>query len=203
MKELLNKPWELSIVLVIAGLVFYAQLTYLVSLYKRKVKPSYLSWLGWGILMGISLMAQLVSDGWTFKLISLSISTLGCFVIGLSARFVFGHYTSKPEDLKFIYAGLACILLYALMRDEWITTIIAITADAILAIPTIKNAFHRPNEEKTTAWIFAFSSWVLTFILVLNQFNWLHMLWPIYLIAFNISMVYLTYIRPKAKRLNT
>ena len=202
MKEILNQQWSFLTAIIISVLILFAQITYWISLYNRKVKPSYLSWVGWAIFMGISFIGQLLSKGWTIKMIALLISTIGCFIIGLSARFVFKYFSYKKEDMKFLYLGLVCILIYLLFKDVWLTTIIAIIADLLLAFPTIKSAYKKPMDEKSSAWILAFVSWGLTLILVLNNFFWLHMLWPLYLITFNGLMIILTYIRPQLQKTN-
>lgn len=195
-ESLFYQYWKLALAFLIGAILFYSQLSYWLSLYRKEVKPTYLSWLGWGILMGISLLAQVVAKGWTTKITGLLVSTIGCFIIGVSARFIFRHYKSDKKDWNYLYFGVLCMAVYFLSKDEWVTSAVAIVADAILAIPTVKNAVKQPEDEKTKAWILALTAWLLTLILVFYHFNWLHMLWPLYLIVFNSTMTTLTYIRP-------
>ena len=179
-----------------AIIIIYAQITYLYAIYKNKIRPSYLSWLGWAILTGVSFVSQVISEGWSLKLIGLLISTIGCFLIALCAKVVFKHYSMKREDLKFLYLGLICIVVYVISKNPWLATVSAIIADLILAIPTFKNAYINPMEEQSIAWPLSLLSWTLTMTLVFMNFSWIHFLWPLYLILFCGVMTYLTYLRP-------
>lgn len=202
MNDFFEQYWELLIAIIISALILYAQITYWILLYRKKVKPAYLSWFGWAILMGISFAGQFLAQGWSIKIIALLLSTTGCIIIGISARFIFKQYSYEKKGMKFLYIGLACGLVYLLVKDEWLTTIIAILADLIVAIPTFKNASRNPMDEKSGTWIFTLPAWGLTLVLVLNNFMWLHMLWPLYLIAFNGLMIFLVYIKPQLQNTN-
>jgi len=196
-ESLFSQYWQIALACIIGAILFYSQLSYWLSLYRKEVKPTYLSWLGWGILMGISLVAQVIARGWTTKITGLLVSTIGCFIIGLSARCIFRHYKSEKKDWNYLYFGVLCMAVYFFSKNEWVTSVVAIVADAILAIPTVRNAIKNPGEERSRAWILALSAWLLTLILVFYRFSWLHLLWPLYLIVFNGTMTSLTYIRPR------
>jgi hypothetical protein len=192
-------------------LVIYAQGSYIYSIYKAKksaskgedeIKPAFLSWIGWSILMGISFMSQYISEGWSLKLITLLISALGSFLIGFSARFIFKKYAYKKDHNKFIIYGLACSIMYLVTNNAWITTITAIIADGIFAIPVIQNAIITPEQEKSKAWPIALFTWILNLVMVSIDFSWLHLLWPIYLILFNGTMTLLTFRKLKFKSIN-
>ena len=99
-------------------LIILAQLNYLNKLRRKEVEPSPLSWGGWSILMGTSFVSQLMSQGWSLNLFTLLLSAIGAFVIAFSARFVFKYYSIVREDWKYLYYGLVCILLYAVLKDE-------------------------------------------------------------------------------------
>ncbi|HXO75069.1 MAG TPA: hypothetical protein VN824_07550, partial [Puia sp.] len=71
---------------VVAGMViFSAQVIYLVNTLKGKIRPSVLSWLGWALLMGTSLVSQIVGKGWQWSLTSILCSTIGSLAITSAA----------------------------------------------------------------------------------------------------------------------
>lgn len=180
------------------ALIIIAQVNYIYGVCTRKNKPAVLSWIGWALLMGVSLFSQVISKGWSLNLIGLSLSTSGCLLIAILAFFL-QNFEYKKADLKYLYLGIICVLIYLLAKNVWLTTSLAIVADLILAIPTIKNAWLNPEKEKSIAWPLALASWICSMVFLLFDFSWIYALWPIYLIAFNVIMTYSTYVRVKRK----
>jgi GNAT superfamily N-acetyltransferase len=179
---------------VLAGLVIgSAQLIYLLNGLKRKVTPSVLSWFGWACLMGTSLVAQVIGKGWQWSMTGILCSTVGCIVIAGVAWFS-GNYSFRKADLSFLVVGLICIAIYLLSSDPWITTIFAIIADAVLGIPTIRNAVRAPGMERSAAWVLGVVSSTLALIICIHH-DWIYVLFPGYLFLFNGTMAMLTRMR--------
>jgi GNAT superfamily N-acetyltransferase len=176
---------------VLAGLVIgSAQLIYLLNGLKRKVTPSVLSWFGWACLMGTSLVAQVIGKGWQWSMTGILCSTVGCIVIAGVAWFS-GNYSFRKVDLSFLVVGLICIAIYLWSSDPWITTIFAIIADAVLGIPTIRNAIRAPQTERSAAWVLGVVSATLALIICIHH-DWIYVLFPGYLFLFNGTMAVLT-----------
>jgi hypothetical protein len=170
-----------------------AQLIYLFNTLKKKVTPSVLSWLGWAFLMGTSLVSQVIGKGWQWSMTGVLCSTIGCFtiaVVALGSR----NYSFKKSDLIFLLAGLACIGIYLLSDDPWVTTAFAVIADAVLGIPTIRKAIKDPASERSVAWILGVLSSALALSICLHH-DVIYTLFPGYLFLFNGIMVYLTRLR--------
>ena len=183
-----------SIFVFIAGLfIAFAQVRYIIDTFKRKVKPSLLSWLGWAMLMGTSLISVCISEGWNQSLTGLLISTLGCLTVAILS-FVIKNYSLQKVDWNFLLAGGCCMILYLSTNNPWATTLFAIAADFALAIPTFIKASKNAGSEKSTSWIFGFISWAITLLISLQQ-DIIYILWPLYLFGFNATMLYLSYFR--------
>jgi len=191
----------MNVILITAGILTIASpLSYLYKVSKKEVRPSILSWYGWSALMGISIVSQIAADGWSSDLITIFLSASGCFIIAFCARHIFRHYSVSRKDRIYLYAGGSCVLIYILFSNPWLTTCLAIAADFMLAIPTLKIAYTSPEDEKSFNWPLALLSWLLTFAILLLQFSWINALWPVYLILFNGTMTYFTFIRKKQAR---
>src|ERR1700740_3555828 len=121
--------------LLAGSLIVMAQLIYLNNTFKRKVTPSILSWLGWALLMGTSLVSQVLSKGWQWSLTSLLLSTVGSILIAITALCL-RNFSLTRKDWKFLVLGFLCIGIYFWSNNPWSTTIFAIFADFILGIPT-------------------------------------------------------------------
>ena len=177
---------------VIAGLVIgSAQVIYLVNTLRGKIRPSVLSWLGWALLMGTSLVSQVVGKGWQWSLTSILCSTIGSLAIA-SAALLSRNFSLALRDWKFLLLGLGCMGLYYWSSDAWITTCFAVLADALLGIPTIGKAWRDPASEKSVAWILGAVSSVLALAICVGH-DWVYVLFPLYLVLFNGMMAWLTW----------
>ncbi|OFZ36350.1 MAG: hypothetical protein A3D92_15265 [Bacteroidetes bacterium RIFCSPHIGHO2_02_FULL_44_7] len=179
------------IVALVAGLFLaVAQTIYIVQVYRKQITPSLFTWLGWAILVGVSLYAQLMEYGWNWSMIGHLSSFLGCTAIFIAAL-LSGHYLIVKKDWIFLYTGFACIALYAVFTDPWSTTIFAVTADAVLGMPTILKAIKNPKMEKTIGWNIALGCWTLTLVTCWDK-SALFAIFPAYCFVFNVTMSYLT-----------
>ena len=174
---------------VIAG----AQGIYLFNTLTKKVRPSVLSWAGWACLMGTSLVAQIIGKGWQWSLMGILCSTAGCVAIAATAL-LSNNYSWNRRDLKYLFIGLACVAIYLLSSNAWITTIFAVIADAVLGIPTLQKAYRDPASERSPAWILGVLSSTLALIICIHH-DIIYTLFPGYLFLFNGALAYLTWMR--------
>lgn len=179
---------------IIAGiLIFSAQLVYLNGVIKSTVTPSVLSWLGWAILMLVSLVSQIVAEGWDWSQTGICISALGCSIIGITALLK-SNYRIAKSDWLFLLLGIFCLLIYLSSNDPWLTTIFAIIADFAIGIPTIVKAYSNAKTERSPAWRLGLITWSLTLLISFHN-GILYALFPIYLFMFSVMMVWLIYVR--------
>ncbi|HEY4062136.1 MAG TPA: hypothetical protein VGM30_09560 [Puia sp.] len=172
------------------SMITIAQIVYLTNTIKRKIRPSVLSWMGWALLMGTSLISQVLGAGWQWSLTSLLLSAVGATTIAITA-FCIRNFSLSASDWKFLVLGLGCIGIYFGSHDPWSTTIFAIIADGILGIPTIIKAYKDPVSERSMAWIFGVASQTIALVLCIGH-SPLYVLFPLYLFLFNGTMVCLT-----------
>ncbi len=140
--------------------------------------------------MGTSAIAQIATEGFEWSLTGLVLSAFGCFVIGSSALFV-KHFSLEKYDWYYLALGLICAGIYISSGDPWITTLFAVIADLIMGIPMLIKAVRSPETERSPAWLIGLFSWTLT-LTILPGHGWLYAVFPLYLFAFNASMVALT-----------
>lgn len=173
-----------------ASFLIFGQILYINQVIRRNIVPSLFTWMGWSVLVGVSLISQIIEYGWNWSMTGHLFSAIGCTAIFLFAWFT-RNFVIRQSDWKFLYLGMACVLLYLLFKDPWSTTIFAILADAILGIPTIYKAWLEPKTERTIGWNIALSCWTLTMISCLDK-SAIYMLFPAYCFLFNAVMSYLT-----------
>ena len=175
----------------LAGLLLIvSQIQYILHTFNKKVQPSILSWVGWAILTGTSLISQYMALGWQWNFTGILISTISCLVVAIVA-IALRNFSLRKEDWKFVILGFACMVIYLASKNPWATTLFALFADLILGIPTLKKAYNDPGSERSPAWLLGLLSWTVSLILCVNQ-SVLSTLFPVYLFLFNVAMVYLT-----------
>ncbi len=181
---------EQSTSFIAGALIIAAQVILIRDVIKRKISPGLLSWFGWGLLMGTSLVAQIIDKGWQWNQMGLLCSAAGCMFIFTTA-WITKNYLMKRSDWSFLFLGLICMIIYLLSKDPWLTTGFAILADFIVGIPTLRHAYTNPASQKTTAWTLGFISWIFSLILCFGH-TWLYAMFPIYLFIYNGAMIALT-----------
>ena len=186
---------EKPIALIASVLILFGQFTYFIDVWKKKVKPSILSWYGWALLMLTLLFAQLLNIGWDWSLLSVMTCTIGCIAIG-SASLIKKNYSLDSKDWRFISLGILCIVLYIISNNPWLTTIYAALADLVIGLPTIIKAYKDPINEKSNAWLISLFSWSLTLCISFNH-AFIYAIFPIYVWLYCITIVYLIYFRKK------
>ena len=175
-------------------LIAFGQYRMIRRVISGRMRSVVLSWFGWSLLMGISVVAQLQAQAWVWSwdLFSVLLSAAGCTFIGIAGLWS-GNYSRGKGDVLCLLAGLACMAVYFLFTDPWTTTLLAIAADLLVAIPMLQGAFKTPADHRSEAWPIVLCAWILTTFSILFNFPWLHLLWPIYLIGFSGLMTYLTF----------
>ncbi len=177
---------------VTAGIfLIMAMLIYIKNLLKGDITPRPISWIGWFLLMGVSIYSQIMEKGFEWGQVTTIISIIGCLIIFLlSLR----KGVIKEEDWGCLGFGMMCGFVYLVTRDAWITTGFGIAADLLIAIPTFKNAWDKPESERSIAWILGFMGYAITLPSCFGL-NIVYFLFPFYLFWLNAFMVYLTYLR--------
>ncbi len=180
---------------VIAGiLLVVASLSYISSILTKdiakRITPRPLSWIGWFLMVGVSLLSQVMTSGLKWSQTALFATTFFCILIPVLS-FLLKRYLVKPMDWFCLVLGLVCFATYLFTKDAVLTTVTSLVADFIVAIPTFHNAFIDPKSEKTSAWRYGVASWLLTLIACIDG-TWLYALFPIYLFLFNTTMIVLT-----------
>jgi hypothetical protein len=176
-------------------LSFSAQAIYIIDIHKGKVKPSVLSWFGWGLITG---MGWLVNKGeWNWSQFPLLGSAVGSMIIGLYSILI-GTFQIAKHDWYFLFASIICSCIYLFTRSAILTIFFGILSDILLSIPSFVKAYRFPKKEQSISWILGLISWSLTLFSNLSS-SFLELVFPVYFFVFNLLMVVLTFRRVDLK----
>lgn len=165
---------------------------YFWGIYKGQIKPHGFTFFVWGVLTGIGFVAQLVSGGgpgsWLFVMYSVL-----CFIIA-GIAFYQGHVKYVLFDWIALFGALLGIVLWWWTKNPLTAVILISLSDGIAFLPSIRKSYYFPNEESPGPWIWGIISHTLA-IFALITLNLTTVLYPVCVIAFDISYVLLVVIR--------
>lgn len=183
---------------VAAVTMLFSQMLYIKDVFYKKITPSILSWFGWAFLMGVSMLSQIIEGGLQYNQLGILASVAGCSMIG-AVGLMRKNYSINKIDWYILLAGLFCLVLYLFSKNPWSTTIYAIIADFIIAIPTLNKVIRNPQSEKTNGWYLSLITWGLTLLISFNG-DTLYALFPVYLFSFSVSMCVLMNLPKRRKK---
>lgn len=188
-----------SIIAGVAALtMLFSQLLYIKDVFNKKITPSILSWFGWAFLMGVSMLSQIIEGGMQYNQLGILSSVVGCSIIGTVGLFR-KNYSINKIDWYILSAGFFCLILYLFSKNSFSTTVYAIIADFIIAIPTLNKVIRNPQSEKSNGWYLSLITWSLT-LLISFKGGFLYAMFPVYLFSFSVSMCVLMNLPKRRKR---
>jgi hypothetical protein len=170
----------LSVVAIFVGMMSY--IPYLRDVVKGKTKPHTFSWLVWGILTVIVFIGQLIDQG-----------GFGTWVTGFTACavliiFIFGIFKGEKNitkgDWASLLAALFTIVIWILTSEPLIAIILVTIIDILAFYPTIRKTILKPHEETLTLYLLSGIKWILA-ILALQNYSFVTLLYPVYLVLIN------------------
>lgn len=183
--------WEIILSVVASVLLVASQMTYIRHIWTRRIQPTFLSWLGWGMLMLATAFVQGLEEGFAIEQLTLFMSGTTCLIIG-STAWLRKQYLRVRFDLQYLVLGVLCFFLYLIFDNAWVSTVFALIADLLMGIPTIKSALNNPKKERSYSWILAWFSWMISVVLCIGG-PIIFLSFPLYLFAWCSLMLILVY----------
>lgn len=170
--------------------VLLGGIPYIKDIYKEKVNPHILSWLGWSFITALGAFAML-ADGSQWAVAILFSNTALCFIIAVySIIKKVGVWSTSVYDFIFFGLGVLGLVLWQVLNIPVIALICAIIADFSFGIPTIIKTFKKPETETSFVWLMATISGLLSLFAV-KSFAFHEVAYPIYLFIFDLLVLLL------------
>jgi hypothetical protein len=143
MKELFG---YVAVILTVAAYIPYYR-----DILRGKTHPHVYSWSLWAVLTAILAGLQLQGGAGTAAWVTVVVGILCVGVVGLSLRKGKRDITTTDS----IVAGLALVaIVFWLLADKpLVSTVLAITADMLAFIPTVRKTYHRPYSETLSMYV--------------------------------------------------
>lgn len=176
----------MSILFLILGsvLTIASVVPYLIDILKGKTKPNLVSWITWTLLTGIATAAELAAGEWVTAIFT------GAAVIETGSVVAFG--LAKKAYVKYTRFDVVCqvaailgIIIWQLFDSPVIGVISAVVIDLIGALPTVRHAWQKPDEETWVTYAICFIGAIFG-LLALETYNWVSIPYPLYIVAINL-----------------
>ena len=173
---------------------FIGYVPYIRDILHEKVKPHRITWGIWTILTTIAALNQVLNGGGYSSLFFISTAFLVGIVFILSLRFGMGG--ASKIDLTSLLLALLLLAYWITVHETRISTVLAVTIDAIGAIPTLVKTYQHPETETYIQWSLAGIAGLLT-MLAVPRFDWVLIIYPLYVVLMNGGIVGIKYIKER------
>ena len=180
-----------------AILTIVSVVPYLIDILKGDTKPNLVSWITWTLLTGIATVAELVAGEWITAVFTASavVETGSVVVLGLVKK-VYVKY--ETFDIVCQIAALVGIVLWLTFNSPLIGVLGALLIDLIGALPTVRHSWQKPDEETWLAYGICTIAAVFG-VLALENFNWISLSYPLYIVLINFVMATVIIYRKRVK----
>lgn len=169
---------------VLCALIGYAD--YAWSVVRGKTKPHVLSWLVWGVVIGIIFFAQ-ESEGGAAGSWGTAVTAASCLIIACMAVFRGDRHIHISDWAAFVSA-IAIIPVWRLTHNPLWAVILGTLIDALAYYPTYRKSFHKPWEENVLLYALGIFQWGIS-IAALGEFSATTLIYPIFCVAANTPLV--------------
>lgn len=132
----------LALVFNAVGITFYIRKTL-----RGEIKPHPVTWMLWMTVPLIALVAQVGAGVGLPALITLAVAINPAIVLALLTRYPKLRWSVTVSDVVCGIVAASALVAWVAFRDTEIAIGLAISADAIAAIPTYKKAWSNPESE--------------------------------------------------------
>ncbi len=148
---------------------------YITSILRGQTKPHFYTHFVWFILSAIALSGQFHDKAGPGAWAS-TLTTLACLTTALLAL-KWGEKNITRGDKIALFASLAAIVPWLLMKDPLVSVIMVTTIELVAFYPTVRKSWHKPQQENMTAYALGSAKLGLS-LLALENVTWNTALYP-------------------------
>jgi hypothetical protein len=161
---------------------------YCIAIVQGRTKPNQATWWIWSIV-GIMLATSYWASGATHTIWAPLSYVIGPIITTALAMRYGASQWSRFDRLCLLGAAVS-LLLWLLLRSPQIALAINLLIDLFGALPTIRNARHRPQDEDLTSWlIFTLGNGLN--VLAVDRWTWEIASYPLYITCANAIVLFL------------
>jgi len=168
---------------------FAGSFYYIKDIFRGKAKPNRVSWIFWTIAPFVGVYVGYKSGVNVPLLISTFTAGFIPFLILIATFFSKDSYwqTTKFDILCGVVSFIA-IIIWIITKNGAVSITFAVLADLFASIPTVIKSWKYSETENIAPFSFGILNQIITFLIITN-FSYLNLAFPIYLILINIIII--------------
>jgi hypothetical protein len=169
-----------------AALSIICIIPYIRDILRLETKPERASWFIWTVLGTIAFFSQMAKGATDSLWLTVGQTVAVLIVFLLSLKYGTGGLT-KRDIRALIGAGVGLVLWY-ITQEAAIALCIVIFIDSMGTILTVLKSYEDPASETLSTWVISGTSGIFG-MLAVGSFNPILLLYPLYLVLANYSVV--------------
>jgi hypothetical protein len=180
---------------IIAALIAALSVTpYLIDIVHKKTKPNIVSWFTWLLLTAIATAAALAGHSPRSALLLAGSTFCSGAVVVLGLKYGIAKFSTF--DILCQIGAILGLVLWLVFNSPDIGIIVPVAIDLMAVLPTLRHAWKSPGEETWSTFLAGSIASVFT-IISLTHYNIASLLYPLYLLIANGTIVSAVLIRRK------
>lgn len=157
-------------------MTFAAYIPYYRDILKGKTHPHIYSWSLWGLLTVLIVALQIKGGAGpsTFITAAAGLLCIGVIILGLKH----GKRDITTSDTIVALLALVAITFWLVVDQPLIAIILAVTADLLAFIPTVRKSWNKPHSETLSMYVTNTIRFMMA-VIALENFTLLAALWPV------------------------
>jgi hypothetical protein len=156
---------ELAVFILSIVIATLSYIPYIAGILRGKIKPHPITWLSWAIITLVLALVYLTNGGGYATYTTLYMAAICVIVFTLSIKSHVKIAIKKVDIACFVISMIALIIWWL---GVWAAlSVILLTAAQVFGfIPSIRKAYHRPNDESSYTWAVNSFRYVLMAVIV-------------------------------------
>lgn len=180
--------------IVSAAVNVFGYIPYIKGTVQRRIKPHRITWGIWSILTTIALVNQIHNGG---GYSAYFIASTGLLVITIFILSIFkGVGGSSGFDQFILIASIILFVTWAVTKNTTTTTLLAVSIDALGALPTVYKAYKHPETENYMQWILSVVAGMFS-ILAIARPEFILLVYPVYVVLMDATTAVAKYVGSK------
>lgn len=190
---------------VAAAMRILGGLAYVRATLSKQASPHAVSWLLWAITPLVTFVAEVTVGVGLIAIVTLAMGVSPILVVLAALKTDRRLFRLDSFDAVCIGIALIGLLIWAITRQPITAIILAIAADTISCLPTIRKTYRRPDSEYPPTFLLSASSMALA-LLASREITFAGFAFPTYVLIMNLIILslsmrrYFIKKRPPAKR---
>lgn len=166
--------------------------SYSIATLKNRAQPNPITWFLWSVVPLISLIINIVEQGFSLQMLTQTSLILSPFLVFLAA------IIKNPQSIKFDLPNVTCLILTTVafgllfvVKDGFWPIILSMLADFASSLPTLYKAAVKPFSEYAPAYLFSAVAMILT-LLTIGRWNFTNSAYLLYALTLNLIISTLT-----------